>query len=170
MNRSDDVLEWRVRPAAEADLPAALVDLTGYMDAAQQAKYERKLTRYTRDPDKELLLAVQGTRAIGFLCVTEYDEVPDTLPPAVAGRLERYACTTSFIVHPDYRRRGVGASLFARALEWGKERRPEGMWLITHRTGPWYHRHFGLEEVGKIDVDGARKTVMALAAAAADRD
>lgn len=154
---------WKVRRATEGDLPSALWDLTSYMDAQQRAKYNRKLKRYTRDANKELLLALDGARAIGFLCVTEYDEVPATLPADLVKTLEDYACTTSFIVHPDYRRRGVGASLFARALEWGFDRRPNGMWLITHRTGPWYQRHFALKEVGKIDVDGVRKTVMALA-------
>lgn len=153
--------EWRVRDGDEADLPKVIDELTDYMDTARRVKYRRKLTRYTRDEDKELLMAVDATGAIGFLCVAEHDEVPDTLPPAIAEQLKEYATVTSFIVRPEHRRRGVGMSLFTRALEWGKRRKLNGMWLITHRTGPWYHRHFGLEEVGKIDVGAARKTVMA---------
>ena len=155
--------EWRVREASGADLPRMIEELTGYMDAPQRAKYHRKLTRYTRDADKALLVAVEATGAIGFLCVAEYDEIPETLSPRLAERLKDYATVTSFIVRPEHRRRGVGMSLFARALEWGRARRPAGMWLITHRTGPWYHRHFGREAAATLDVDGARKTVMARA-------
>lgn len=155
--------DWQVRVASPADLPRVIDELTDYMDAPQRAKYHRKLTRYTRDADKALLIAVDAGGAIGFLCAAEYDEIPPTLPPRLAARLKNYATVTSFIVRPEHRRRGVGMSLFDRALEWGRARRPAGMWLITHRTGPWYHRHFGLEEVAKLDVDGARKTVMARA-------
>ena len=152
--------DWQVREAGAAELPRVIEELTDYMDAPQQAKYHRKLTRYTRDADKALLIAVDASGAIGFLCVAEYDEIPGTLPPRLAEQLKHYATVTSFIVRPEHRRRGVGMSLFARALEWGRARRPAGMWLITHRTGPWYHRHFGLEEVAGLEVDGARKTVM----------
>ena len=149
-----------VRIAEKADLPKAIEQLTDYMSAEQQAKYHRKLTRYTRDADKDLLLAVDASGAIGFLCVAEHDEIPGELDPGLGATLQEYATVTSFIVRPEKRRRGVGMSLFARALEWGRARR-HGMWLITHRTGPWYHRHFGLEEVAKIEVDGVTKTVMA---------
>lgn len=160
MNRAVD---WQIVYADEADLPRVIHELTNYMDAPQQAKYHRKMTRYTRDADKELLIASDATGAIGFLCVAEQDEIPGSLSPDIAERLKRYATVTSFIVRLEQRRRGVGMSLFAQALEWGKARRPAGMWLITHRTGPWYQRHFDLEELAKIDVDGARKTVMARA-------
>jgi len=155
--------DWQVREAGAAELPRVIDELTEYMDTPQRAKYHRKLTRYTRDADKALLIAVDASSAIGFLCVAEYDEIPGTLPPRLAERLQHYATVTSFIVRPEHRRRGVGMSLFARALEWGRARRPAGMWLITHRTGPWYRRHFGLEEVARLDVEGARKTVMARA-------
>lgn len=154
---------WNITNSKEADLPRIIEELTDYMDAEQQAKYQRKFTRYTRDVDKDLLIAVEATRAIGFLCVAEYDEVPEELDRTLADTLEDYATVTSFIVRPEHRRRGIGVSLFARASEWGKERKPDGMWLITHRTGPWYRRHFGLEAVAKIDVDGVIKTVMAKA-------
>lgn len=161
LNRTVD---WEIVYAGEADLPRVIHELTDYMDASQQAKYHRKMTRYTRDVDKELLIASDATGAIGFLCVAEQDEIPDSLPPDVAERLKRYATVTSFIVRPEQRRRGIGMSLFAQALAWGKARRPAGMWLITHRTGPWYQRHFDLVELARIDVDGACKTVMAKAA------
>lgn len=152
--------EWQVRCAREDELPRVIAELTDYMDAAPRAKYRRKLTRYTRDADKALLIAEDAARAVGFLCVAEYDEIPATLPPRVAGRLKHYATVTSFIVRPGHRRRGVGMSLFERALKWGSERGLSGMWLITHRTAPWYRRHFGLAEAAEIDVDGVRKTVM----------
>lgn len=159
----NSAVDWKVRYADEANLPRVIDELTDYMDPPQQAKYRRKMTRYTRDEDKELLIAANAAGAIGFLCVAEYDDIPDTLPAGIAESLENYATVTSFIVRPEQRRRGIGMSLFACALEWGRERKPDGMWLITHRTGPWYQCHFGLEELAKIDVDGARKTVMARA-------
>jgi GNAT superfamily N-acetyltransferase len=159
---NDPAPDWTVRIAEEADLPQAIEQLTDYMDATQQAKYRRKLTRYTRDADKDLLLALDASGAIGFLCVAEYDEIPEQLDPDLGASLGDYATVTSFIVRPEQRRRGIGMSLFAGVLEWGKSRRPKGMWLITHRTGPWYHRHFGLEEVARIEVDGVTKTVMVL--------
>lgn len=163
MTPMNNAADWQIVCADEADLPRQIDELTDYMAAPQQAKYRRKMTRYARDDDKALLIAEAAAGAIGFLCVAEHDEIPDSLPPDIADRLARYATVTSFIVRPEQRRRGVGMSLFARALEWGRARRPDGMWLITHRTGPWYQRHFGLEELARIDVDGARKIVMARA-------
>lgn len=150
----------KVRLAGESELPTLVEELTGYMDAARQVKYERKFTRYVRHTDKGLLVAEDATGALGFLCVAEYDEIPESLPPRAAQRLNDFATVTSFIVRPEHRGRGIGTSLFTHALEWGKERKPHGMWLITHRTGPWYQRHFGLEEIARIEVDGVYKAVM----------
>ena len=158
----NDDIDWEIRFAKEEVLPQVIEQLTDYMDKKQQTKYQRKLTRYTRDDDKALLIAVDETGAIGFLCVAEYDEVPEELGARLVNELEDYATVTSFIVRPEHRRRGIGMSLFARALEWGKKRKPAGMWLITHRTHPWYHRHFALDEVAKIKVDNVTKTVMAI--------
>lgn len=158
----NDDIDWKIKFAKEEELPEVIEQSTDYMDAKQQAKYQRKLTRYTRDKDKDLLIAVDDSGAIGFLCVAEYDEVPEELGAKLVSELGGYATVTSFIVRPEHRRRGIGVSLFARALEWGKKRKPAGMWLITHRTHPWYHRHFGLEEVAKIEVDNTTKTVMAV--------
>ncbi len=62
------------------------------------------------------------------------------------------AKTTLMVVHPDYRRFGIGRVLQERRM---RAMREQGIKMLTTNTDipetiAWYKRHFGYEEVGKI--------------------
>lgn len=55
-------------------------------------------------------------------------------------------------VHPEYRRRGVGALLLGRALESGKDEGAENVWLevrTSNRAARTLYENFGFREVGR---------------------
>lgn len=152
--------DWGLIVAEEKDVEPAVMNLTDHMDIEQKEKFRVKLLRYARKSDRALILAVAGLRVIGFYTVIEYDDPPPELPDATTWRLRRFACGTGFRVHPDWRRRGVGASVQLRAEQWAQERGKPGFWLSTRRRD-WYIRHFSYEEVGRVTVKGVERSIMA---------
>ena len=62
------------------------------------------------------------------------------------------AKTTLMVVHPDYRRFGIGMALQVRRM---KAMRDQGITTLTTNadipeTIAWYKKHFGYKEIGKI--------------------
>lgn len=142
-------------------MESAVSSLSGHMDEEQREKFRDKLYRYVRQTGRDLILAVAGKLVIGFYTVIEYDDLPPEFPTSTRMRLSRFACGTGFRVHPDCRRKGVGASLQRRAEQWAQERGKPGFWLSTNRQADWYRRHFSYEEVGRVMVKGVERNIMA---------
>lgn len=154
-------LNWEVIIAGGDDVARIVQSLSGHMDAGQRERFRDKLDRYVRKPDRDLLIAVEAKTVLGFYTVIEHDDLPTTLPLSMRDRLRDFACCTGLLVHPDRRRRGIGASLHRRGEKWAGERGKRGLWLSTRRHAGWYQRHFGYEEVARVMVKGIERTIMA---------
>ena len=151
---------WYLKVAAEADVQPTLEQLTDHMNDQQRAAFRDKLQRYVRKPDRELIVAVSGGQTIGLVCVIEQAQFPPRFPEQKASHLRNFACGTQLLVHPSFRKQGVGGSLLARAQRWAHERGLTGFWIVTHRQADWYKTHFGYQEIHRIDDKGVEKILM----------
>lgn len=161
MTSSSRELGWKVIIAGATDVPRAVQNLSGHMKAEQRERFEDKLNRYVRKPDRDLIIALDGDEVLGFYTIIEQDDLLPTMGEDIRGLLSDFACCTGLLVHPDWRRRGIGASLHRRGERWARERRKPGLWLSTRRHADWYRRHFDYEEVGRVLVKGIERTIMA---------
>jgi GNAT superfamily N-acetyltransferase len=152
---------WAILIARDDDVELTVWSLSNHMSAEQREKFRDKLHRYVRKPDRDLVLAVAGNLVLGFYTVIERDDLPQELPVAVKDRLQEFACCTGLMVHPDYRRKGIGAALQLRGEEWARSRNRAGFWLSTRRQAGWYRRHFGFREEGKATVREIERTILA---------
>jgi len=155
------VLSWILIVAREGHVDSAVSSLSGHMNEGEREKFRDKLRRYVRKTDRDLILAVAGKLVLGFYSVIEYDDLPPEVPAATRKRLQRFACGTGLLVHPDYRQRGIGSELQQRAEQWARERGRAGFWLSTRRHAEWYCRHFSYEEAGRVLVKGVERSIMA---------
>ncbi|MBI4499360.1 MAG: GNAT family N-acetyltransferase [Chloroflexi bacterium] len=106
-----------VRPADLADLPAIL-DLYAYLAEEAAAFYheerlppaeaERMFQEIAAHPGQFLLVADDAGRAVGTVLLVLYPNLTHEGRPA--------AVLENMVIHPDYRRRGVGAALL-RAVD-----------------------------------------------------
>lgn len=154
-------VKWKIVIADESHIEPAVASLSGHMDDGQRRAFRDKLSRYVFKTDRDLALALQGSRILGFYTVIDYDDLPSEVPAAVSNRLHDYACGTGFLVHPDYRRRGIGMSLHQRVERWAGERGKPGFWLSTRRQAEWFHKHFAFDEVARVVVKGIERRIMA---------
>lgn len=154
-------LTWELRLAINSDVEPILAQLTGHMNDQQRAAFRDKLERYVHKPDRDLILAIHGGQVLGLICVIDQAGFPSSLPKKALERLRNFACSTQLLVHPQVRKQGIGNSLQLRAEKWARERGRAGLWLVTHRMAYWYRKHFGYEEVGRINVKNTEKSVMA---------
>jgi GNAT superfamily N-acetyltransferase len=152
---------WDVVIASMEEVTGTVQRLSGHMDAGQRERFEDKLRRYVRKPDRDLIIAVGAKAVVGFYTVIEQDDLPPAMPDDNRARLKRFACCTGLLVHSDWRRQGIGASLHRRGEQWARQRNKPGLWLSTRRHADWYRRHFGYEEVGRVMVKGIERTIMA---------
>jgi GNAT superfamily N-acetyltransferase len=152
---------WAIVIAVTEDVNLAVSNLSDHMSDEQRDKFRDKLHRYARKPDRDLVLAVAGSLVLGFYTVIERDDLPQGLPVAVKERLQEFACCTGLMVHPDYRRNGIGAALQLRGEEWARSRNRSGLWLSTHRRAAWYRKHFDFKEEGRVLVREIERTIMA---------
>jgi GNAT superfamily N-acetyltransferase len=154
-------LTWELRVATEGDVESTLEQLTGHMKDKQRQAFRDKLQRYVQKPDRDLILAVRGVQVLGLVCVIDQGKFPPGFPEKSTDYLTDFACGTQLLVHPSYRRRGIGGSLLTQAEYWAHKRGLAGFWLITHRMSDWYERNFGYKQIARIEVKGIAKTLMA---------
>jgi len=152
---------WDLKVAAEADVQPILEQITDHMNDQQRSAFREKLQRYVRKPDRELIVAVHGGQTIGLVCVIEQAQLPPRFPEQKASQLRNFACGTQLLVHPSFRRQGVGGSLLTRAEGWAHERGLAGFWIVTHRQAAWYKTHFGYQELHRLDDKGVEKILLA---------
>jgi GNAT superfamily N-acetyltransferase len=151
---------WELKVAAEGDVHPTLEQLTDHMNDRQRATFRDKLQRYVRKPDRELIVAVSGGQTIGLVCVIEQPQFPPRFPERKARQLRNFACGTQLLVHPSFRKQGVGGSLLTRAERWAHQHGLTGFWIVTHRKADWYKTHFGYQEMHRIDDKGVEKILM----------
>lgn len=157
-----EVQGWRIEVAAVESVAAAIAHLAGELPEERREALRDKLHRYARKPDRVLIVARRSDFIAGFNCVIDRDTVPQDLKDSDQVRgLEDFACCNGLLVHPRYRRRGIGFSLQVEAESWARQRGRSGIWLITHRRAEWYQKHFGYREVGRTFSKGVVKRVMA---------
>ena len=151
---------WDLKVAAEADVQPTLEQLTDHMNDQQRTAFRDKLQRYVRKPDRELIVAVRGGQTIGLVCVIEQPQFPPSFSEQKASLLRNFACGTQLLVNPSFRKQGVGGSLLIRAERWAHEHGSTGFWIVTHRKAAWYRKHFGYQEMHRIDDKGVEKILM----------
>ncbi len=154
-------LDWKLKVATEADVDPAVEELSDHMNDRQRAAFKVKLQRYVRKSDRELIVAVRGGQTLGLVCVIEQAQFPPLFSEQKASLLRNFACGTQVLVHPSFRKQGVGGSLLARAEHWAHEQGLTGFWIVTHRKADWYKTHFGYQEIHRIDEKGVEKILMA---------
>jgi GNAT superfamily N-acetyltransferase len=152
--------DWKIKVSTEADVDPALQALSDHMNDRQRAAFRDKLQRYVRKPDRELIVAVSGGQTIGLVCVIEQPQFPPRFPERKARQLRNFACGTQLLVHPSFRKQGVGGSLLTRAQSWAYQHGLTGFWIVTHRKADWYKTHFGYQEMHRIDDKGVEKILM----------
>ena len=108
----------RIRPAAEADLPE-LVELLRHLFELEQdfepdaSKQQAGLSLMLESPFAELLVAECGGRVAGF-CGVQLQI--STAMGSYAAQIE------ALVLHPEFRRRGIGSRLLDAAGAWAKQR------------------------------------------------
>ena len=154
-------LSWDLKVAVEADVEPSLEQLTDYMNDQQRQAFRDKLQRYVQKPDRDLVLAVQGLQVLGLVCVIHQAEFPPGFSKQNMDYLRDFASVTQLLVHPSFRRRGIGGSLLTQAEAWARKRGLAGLWITTHRMAHWYETNFGYKQITRIEVKGVGKAVMA---------
>ena len=108
----------RIRPAAEADLPE-LVELLRHLFELEQdfepdaSKQQAGLSLMLESPFAELFVAECGGRVAGFCGVQRQIS---TAMGSYAAQIE------DLVLHPEFRRRGIGSRLLDAAGAWAKQR------------------------------------------------
>lgn len=153
--------DWKIKVATETDVDPAVKQLSDHMNDRQRAAFKDKLQRYVRKSDRELIVAVRGGQTLGLVCVIEQAQFPPLFPEQKASLLRNFACGTQVLVHPSFRKQGVGGSLLARAEHWAHEQGLTGFWIVTRRKADWYKTHFGYQEIHRIDDKGVEKILLA---------
>ena len=152
---------WQLKVAAEEDVEPTIEQLTDHMNSEQRQAFRKKLQRYVHKTDRDLILAVRGLQVLGLVCVIDQGE----FPPGFSGQnreyLRNFAFGSQLLVHPVYRRRGIGGSLLTQVENWARKRGLAGFWMVTHKMSEWYERDFGYKEIARIEIKGVTKTAMA---------
>jgi GNAT superfamily N-acetyltransferase len=159
--RVGESFDWKLKVATQVDVDPAVEALSDHMNDPQRAAFKEKLQRYVRKPNRELIVAVRGGQTLGLVCVIEQAQFPPRFPEQKASLLRKFGCGTQLLVHPSFRRQGVGGSLLARAQRWAHEQGLVGFWIVTHRQAAWYKTHFGYQEMHRIDDKGVEKILLA---------
>lgn len=154
-------LTWQIRVAGEIDLETTIQQLADHMNHQQRQAFHDKLQRYVQKPDRDLILAVRGVQVLGLVCVIDQAEFPPGLSGQNMDYFRDFASGTQLLVHPSFRRQGIGGSLLTQAEAWARKRGLAGFWVVTHRMAGWYEENFGYQQIARIEVKGVGKFVMA---------
>ncbi len=152
---------WELKVATELDVEPAVEELGDQMNDRQRAAFRDKLQRYVRKPDRELIVAVPRGQTLGLVCVIDQAKFPPGLSEQKASHLRNFACGTQLLVHPSFRKQGIGGSLLRRAERWAHGQGLTGFWIITRRQADWYRTHFGYQEIHRLDDTGVEKILLA---------
>ena len=153
--------DWKLKVATEADVDPAVEALSDHMNDQQRAAFRDKLYRYVHKPDRELIVAVRRGQTLGLVCVIQQAQFSPSFTEQHTNHLQNFACGTQLLVHPSFRKRGIGGSLLTRAERWAHEHGMIGFWIVTHRKAAWYKTHFGYQEFHRIDDKGVEKILLA---------
>ena len=151
---------WHLKEAVEADVPPILEQLAGHMGSKARARFQDKMERYVRKPDRQLIVAVQKNMILGLVCVIEKMDPPSGLECDNPKILQSFAASAQLLVHPDFRRQGIGKSLHQRSLKWAQSRGCKGHWLVTHRMADWYKKHFNYMFISRFLTKGTQKIAL----------
>ena len=161
IHMNSDDFTWELRIGTSEDVDVAIEQLSDDFDEKEKEKRRRKLRLYARESDRDVILAVNKDRILGYLTIVDYDEPRPDIPEDIAERLKHFAFPSQLHVHPQFRKRGIGSSLMLEAERWARERGKPGLWSITHRNAYWYIRDFAYEELGEVWEKETYKTVIA---------
>lgn len=137
-----------IRPAQPTDAP----ELARLHQEREGGSFEKHLKRYHKEltedpggPPRLLLIAQVGDTLIGFGRIKHFQPPPDA--PANVAPAGWYLA--GLIVAPAFRRRGVGALLTRRRLEWIAERADEAFYFVNaqNRVSIALHTDFHFEEI-----------------------
>ena len=156
-----ETFDWKLTVATEADVDPTVEALSDHMNDQQRAAFREKLHRYVGKPDRELIVAIRRGQTVGLVCVIEKAQFPPRFPKQKASHLRNFGCGTQLLVHPSFRRQGIGGSLLTRAERWAHEHGLTGFWIVTHRKAAWYKNHFGYQEFHRIVDKGVEKILLA---------
>ena len=154
-------VDWELKVATETDVDPAVEALSDHMNDRQRAAFRDKLQRYVRKPGRELIVAVHEGQTIGLVCVIDQAQLPPSFTEQQTSQLRNFCCGTQLLVHPSFRKQGVGGSLLSRAERWAHEHGLAGFWIATHRQADWYRTHFGYQEIHRIEDKGVEKIILA---------
>ena len=153
-------LACTVLTARPADVDRAFYDLNRDMDPNFVHVFLDKLQRYAAKPDRALFLAEYQGRIIAFATIIDQAPAPDESSESTIRRLETCACGTGLMVLPEFRCRGVAATLVQQWENWALENGLQGIWVVTRQMADWYHRCFSYSIHGVITRHGVKKTVL----------
>jgi GNAT superfamily N-acetyltransferase len=149
-----------VLTARPADVDRAFYDLSHDMDPNFVHVFLDKLQRYAAKPDRALFLAEYNNRIIAFATIIDQAPAPDESSESTIRLLQTYACGTGLMVLPEFRRRGVAATLIQQWENWALENRLQGIWVVTRQMADWYQRCFSYSIHGVTMRHGVKKTVL----------
>ena len=75
---------WELRLGNSEDVDETIGQLSDDLDEKEREKRRRKLNLYTREPDRDVILAVNKDQILGYLTIVEYDEPRPDIPNDVA--------------------------------------------------------------------------------------
>ncbi|MCF8055033.1 MAG: GNAT family N-acetyltransferase [Desulfocapsa sp.] len=119
-----------------------------------------KLQRYAAKSDRALFLAKYQDRIIAFATIIDQAPAPDDSDESTVRLLKTCACGTGLMVLPEFRQRGIAATLVNHWERWAIKNKMQGIWVISHRMADWYQRHFAYSIYGVTMRHGVKKTIL----------
>lgn len=153
-------LECTILTACPADVDRAFSDLSRDMNPNFVHVFLDKLQRYAAKSDRALFLAEYQDRIIAFATIIDQAPAPEDADESTARLLQTCACGTGLMVLPEFRRRGVAATLVNHWEKWAIHRKMQGIWVVSHQMADWYQRHFAYSIHGATIRHGVKKTVL----------
>ncbi len=146
--------------ARSTDVERAFRDLSRDMDPHFVHVFLDKLQRYAAKPDRALFLAEYQDKIIAFATVIDQAPPPDESSEATVRLLKDFACGTGLMVLPEFRHKGIAATLIQQWENWTVDNGLQGIWVVTRQMADWYHRCFSYAIHGVTTRHGVKKTVL----------
>ncbi len=149
-----------VLTAGPTDVDKAFYDLKRDMDPKCVHVFLDKLQRYAAKSDRALFLAEHQDRTIAFATIIDEAPAPEESSTSTIHLLNTSACGTGLMVLPEFRRRGVAATLIQHWENWALENNRQGIWVVTRQMADWYQHYFSYSPHGVTTRHGVKKTVL----------